>query len=52
MTQRPVCEKFKSNINDIIDFDQDLPQWNYAIKHQNVEFIFWTLLSIISELDY
>ena len=39
-TKRPVCEKFKSNIKNIIDFDDDIPQWNYAIKHRNVELIF------------
>lgn len=39
-TKRPVCETFKSNIENIIDFDKHLPQWNYAIKYQNVDFIF------------
>ncbi|MCB0263689.1 MAG: ISAzo13 family transposase [Calditrichaeota bacterium] len=39
-TKRPVCEKLKSNMNTIIDFDPVIPQWNYAIKYQNVDFIF------------
>jgi len=39
-TKRPVCEKFKSNIDTIIDFDEIIPQWNYAIKYQNVDSIF------------
>lgn len=38
--KRPVCQKFKSNIQNIIHFDQNIPQWNYAIKHRNVDFIF------------
>lgn len=38
-TKRPVCEKFKSNIDSIIEFDQVMPQWNYAIKYKNVDFI-------------
>lgn len=39
-TKRPVCENFKSDIKNIIDFDEHLPQWNYAIKYQNVDLIF------------
>ncbi len=38
-TKRPVCESFKTNIKNIIDFDEQLPQWNYTIKYQNVDFI-------------
>lgn len=38
--KRPVCEKFKSNIKNIIEFDEDIPLLNYAIRHQNVQFIF------------
>ena len=40
LTRRPVCEKFKSNINDFVDFDDHIPLLNYVIKHQNVQFIF------------
>lgn len=39
-TKRPVNEVFKNNINDYIIFDEKLPQWNYVIKHQNVDLIF------------
>lgn len=38
-TKRKVSEKFKSNINSIVDFDESIPLLNYAIKHQNVDFI-------------
>lgn len=40
MTKRPVNEVFKENINDFVLFDENLPQWNYVIKHQNVDLIF------------
>lgn len=38
--KRPVCQKFKDNIDKFIEFDQQIPQWNYAIKYQNVDLIF------------
>ena len=40
ITKRPVNEVFKKNINDFVIFDENLPQWNYVIKHQNVDLIF------------
>lgn len=39
-TKRPVCQIFKDNIEALIEFDQHMPQWNYAIKYQNVDLIF------------
>lgn len=40
MIKRPVNEVFKENIKDFVLFDENLPQWNYVIKHQNVDLIF------------
>lgn len=38
--KRPVSEQFKSNIEQFIQFDEQLPQWNYIIKSSNRKVIF------------
>ncbi len=39
-TQRLVNPYFKENIAQFVQFDQDIPQWNYFIRPQKEEVIF------------
>lgn len=39
-TKRTVSENFKNNIEDFVDFDPVLPQWNYKFLKSNREVIF------------
>ena len=39
-TKRKVQKQFKQNLNKIIEFDEQIPQWNYIIKYQNDDVIF------------
>lgn len=39
-TQRVVNHTFKNHINEYVNFDEDLPQWNYCFQPSNRKVIF------------